>query len=216
MKKKVTEKEFFEFVPKYEALVGSMFGADAAYKQAYYLGVIEWAKKDPKQYVFNYDAIPIIWFAQDKNFCRLFCAITPRAEHKRAIALMPYDKNEICAAIEKDPKAVERIPYDLYFDFEWLAHVAVRIDPRALTCTPKKAHLDPALRAAIDKQLELLNDDIRARWVLYLMPNNPMPLEAGKEFKGKNSMAQALKRMLAAPSYRERIVSHPKALSQLI
>lgn len=221
MKKPITQKQFFAALPKYQDILMNSphkrFGDAGADKQASYLSAIAFACKRPKEFTFNYDAIPPLWFSQDKQFCKLFCEITHRNEHRRAIALMPYDKYSIRESLEKDHKFCEHIPFDLFFDFAWVAGVAVFCEPRILTCIPNEAHLDPKLLEAIEKSFSFADQDplwaIRRTWVMYLMPNNPLPEH---QERGEKSVAQAFLRMLDAPSYKERIKNHPQGLSEVI
>jgi hypothetical protein len=220
MKKKITEKQFFRFLPKYQKLLqGSTkrFGEDGAHKQALCLAAMEFAKQDPEQFRFNYEELPVLWFSQDKMFCKFFCSLADRKDHGRAIALMPFDRGALKSLIEADPKNSERIPFDLFFDFDWVANVAVFFEPRILCCIPSEAHQDPDLLKHIERMFCHLGDgdleDIRKKWVLYLMPNNPIPHQ---QEAAENSIAQAFIRMLSAPCFKERIKNHPQGLSEII
>lgn len=220
MKKKVTEKQFFKFLPKYQQLLEAApkrFGVDGAYQQALYLSAMEFASKDPKEYVFNYEAIPPLWLSQDKEFCQLFCQLTPRKEHKRAVALMPYKKSNLLKMVQSDPKLVEQVPVDLFFDEKWVAYVSVFVEPRILACIPAEAHLRHELLEAIEKEISKADSDplwaVRKKWVMYLMPNNPLP---EMQLRGEDSVAQAFIRMQKARCFNERVKTHPQGLSEII
>ena len=217
---KITQKKFFRFLPKYQDLLGAApkrFGKDGAHKQALCLAAMEFAKQDPKEFVFNYDELPALWFSQDKTFCQLFCAVTRRSDHFRAIALMPFDRQALRSAVESDHKNAEKVPFDLFFDFQWVANCAVFSDPRILCCIPSEAHTDPKLLEHMEKAFDALGDGelqgIRKQWVRYLMPGNPLPFH---QEEGEKSVAQAFMRMLNAPSFNERIKTHPQGLSEII
>jgi hypothetical protein len=216
----ITKKKLFRFVPKYKSLLESYpnrFGDDGAHKQALCLAVIEFSHLNQKEFAFNYDLLPPLWFSQDKDFCKTFCSITNRNHHHRAIALMPYDRGDVRRMIEEDHKNAEKVPFDLFFDFSFVATIAVFVEPRILSCIPKEAHKEPLLLVEIEKAFDMLGcgrlEDIRKTWVKHLMPNNPLPQE---QERGEASYAQAFIRMLDAPSFNGRIKNHPQGLSETI